>query len=140
MKEVILCKRITSLIPIDDEGKEALDGIGQGELIKVKITKARNLKHHKKFFDMLQLVFSNQETYPTLKHLLTAVKLEAGWYEDEAVDVNGKRSYLVKSISFAKMDQVEFNEFYMQSIAAICRLLPHLNAEDIEHEVMAYAA
>lgn len=138
--DVVMCKRISSLIPVDDEGKEALDGIGQGELIKVKITKARNLKHHKKFFSMLNLVFDNQDKYPTLKHLLTAVKLEAGWYEDEAVDVNGKRSYLVKSISFAKMDQLEFDDFYMQAIAACCRLLPHLNANDIEQEVIAYAA
>lgn len=138
--DVVMCKRISSLIPVDDEGKEAIDGIGQGELVRVKITKARNLKHHKKFFSMLNLVLENQDKYPTQKHLLTAVKLEAGWYEDEAVDVNGKRSYLVKSISFAKMDQVEFDKFYEEAIAACCRLLPHLNADDIRDEVIAYAA
>lgn len=138
--EVVLCKRIASLIPVDDEGKEALDGIGQGELVKVKITKARNLKHHKKFFSMLQLVFHNQERFPTLKHLLTAVKLEAGWYEDVPVDVRGVPHYIPKSISFAKMDQLEFDDFYMQSIAAVCRLLPHLDADDLEQEVVAYAA
>ena len=72
------------------------DGIGQGELIKVKITKARNLKHHRKFFSMVNLVFDNQEKYPTQRHLLTAIKLEAGWYEDGPVDVDGKVSYLTK--------------------------------------------
>lgn len=140
MSEVVLCKRLTSLIPVDDEGKEALDGIGQGELVKVKITKARNLKHHKKFFSMLQLVFQNQEKFPTLRHLLTAVKLEAGWYEDGPVDFRGRPQYLPKSISFAKMDQTEFDDFYVQAIAACCRLLPHLNAQDIEQEVLLYAA
>jgi hypothetical protein len=138
--DIVMCKRIASLIPIDDEGKDALDGIGQGELVKVKITKARNLKHHNKFFSMLGLVFDNQEKYPTPKHLLTAVKIEAGWYEDVPVEVSGKLSYLPKSISFAKMDQLEFSEFYDQAIAACCRLLPHLNAEDIKNEVIAYAA
>lgn len=138
--DVVLCKRISSLIPIDEEGKDALAGIGQGELIKVKITKARNLKHHKKFFSMLNLVLDNQESYPTLKHLLTAVKLEAGWYEDVPISVKGVPHFIPKSISFAKMDQLEFDDFYMQAIAACCRLLPHLNARDIEAEVLAYAA
>lgn len=140
MDEIVMCKRIASLIPVDDEGKDVLDGIGQGELVKVKITKGRNLKHHKKFFSMLSLVLENQEKYPTKRHLLTAVKLEAGWYEDGPVEANGKISYLPKSISFAKMDQLEFDEFYTQAIAACCRLLPHLNADDIREEVIAYAA
>lgn len=138
--EIVLCKRITSLIPVDDEGKEALDSIGQGELVRVKVTKARNLKHHRKFFSMLNLVFENQEKYPTVTHLLTAVKIEAGLYDDTPIDVNGKLVYLPKSISFAKMDQCAFDLFYINAIAACCRLLPHLNAEDIEQEVMAYAA
>lgn len=140
MSDVILCKRISSLIAVDDDGRDALNSIGQGELIKVKITKARNLKHHKKFFSMIGLVFDNQDTYPTSKHLLTAVKLEAGWYEDVPITMNGVPHYIPKSISFAKMDQLEFDEFYMQAIAACCRLLPHLRAEDIEDEVIAYAA
>jgi hypothetical protein len=38
------------------------------------------------------------------------------------------------------MDQGQFDEFYQRDIAACCRLLPHLNAEDIEQEVIAYAA
>ena len=138
--DVVLCKRISSLIPIDDEGKEALDSIGQGEMVKVKITKSRNLRHHKKFFSMLHLVLDNQEKYPTLRHLLTAVKIEAGWYEDAPIEVSGKLVYLPSSISFAKMDQLEFDMFYNDAIAACCRLLPHLQAEDIRNEVIAYAS
>jgi hypothetical protein len=137
--DITLCKRMSSLIPVDDEGKEALNSVGQGELVRVKLTKARNLKHHRKFFSMLQLVFENQERFPTLDHLLTAVKIEAGLYHDVPIEVSGKLVYLPKSISFAKMDQCAFDDFYMKAISACCRLLPHLNADDIEQEVMAYA-
>lgn len=140
MSEIILCKRLASLIPVDDEGKEVLNSIGQGELVRVKLTKPRNLKHHRKFFSMLQLVFQNQERFPTMDHLLTAVKIEAGLYEDAPIDVNGRLVYIPKSISFARMDQSAFDKFYLDAIAACCRLLPHLNAEDIEQEVLAYAA
>lgn len=138
--EILLCKRMSSLIPIDDASKEALGSIGQGELVRVKISRPRNLGHHRKFFSMLQLVFENQERFPTLDHLLTAVKIEAGLYEDAPIDLNGRLIYIPKSISFAKMDQATFDDFYHRAIAACCRLLPHLNAEDIEQEVIAYAA
>ena len=140
MSDLILCKRIASLIPVDDEGREALNGLGQGEMVRVRLTKPRNLKHHRKFFSMMQLVFQNQERFPTMDHLLTAVKIEAGLYEDAPIDVNGRLVYIPKSISFARMDQFQFDDFYMRAIAACCRLLPHLNAEDIEQEVIAYAA
>ena len=140
MSDLILCKRIASLIPVDDEGREALNGLGQGEMVRVRLTKPRNLKHHRKFFSMMQLVFQNQERFPTMDHLLTAVKIEAGLYEGAPIGVNGRLVYIPKSISFARMDQFQFDDFYMRAIAACCRLLPHLNAEDIEQEVIAYAA
>ena len=140
MSDLILCKRIASLIPVDDEGREALNGLGQGEMVRVRLTKPRNLKHHRKFFSMMQLVFQNQERFPTMDHLLTAVKIEAGFYEDAPIDVNGRLFFISKTISFARVDQFQFDDFYMRAIAACCRLLPHLNAEDIEQEVIAYAA
>lgn len=138
--DLYLCKRMSSLVPVDDTGKDALASIGAGEIVRVKLSRPRNLGHHRKFFSMLQLVFENQERFPTIEHLLTAVKVEAGLYEDAPIDLNGRLVYVPKSISFAKMDQAAFDEFYLAAIAACCRLLPHLNAEDIEQEVLAYAA
>jgi hypothetical protein len=140
MTNLLLCKRMASLIPIDDAGKDALASLGVGEIVRVKLSRPRNLGHHRKFFSMIQLVFENQEKFPTLEHLLTAVKIEAGWYEDVPIEVSGKLVYLPKSISFAKMDQNQFELFYEKAIAACCRLLPHMNADDIRQEVIAYAA
>lgn len=137
-KDIYLCRRLSSLIPIDDEGRDILAGIGQGEIVKAKISKPRNPQHHRKFFSMIQLVFENQERFPTIDHLLTAVKIEAGWYHDVAIDLEGRLVYVPKSISFAKMDQAEFNQFYSKAIAAVCRLLPNMNAEDLQEEVMSY--
>lgn len=138
--DIYLCRRLSSFIPVDDDGRAVLAGVGQGEIIKAKVSKPRNPKFHRKFFSMISLVHANQERFPTIDHLLTAVKIEAGWYHDTPIDLEGRLVYVPKSISFARMDEHEFHVFYSQALSAVCRLLPHLNAEDIEDEVLSYAA
>lgn len=138
--ESLFFKRLSSLVPADDAAKEAIASLAQGECIAVKIRRPRNIGHHRKFFSLMQLVFENQELYPTLDHFLTAVKVAAGWYEDAPITVSGKLVYIPKSISFARMDQGEFERFYGQAIAAICRLLPQFKAEDLRDAVLEFAA
>ena len=122
-------------MPTDLESLEALQSLTPGELVEVRIVKARNLEFHKKFMALVRLVFENQERFSNITQLLTAVKLEAGWYEDGPV-VRGVPSYIPKSISFGKMTAAEFFTFYNEALEAIVRLLPHLNAAGLAEEVM----
>lgn len=114
-----------------------LRALTPGEVVEVKIVKARNLGFHMKFMSMTRLVFDNQERFSNITQLLTAIKIEAGWYEDGPI-VNGVPSYIPKSISFARMKEYEFHEFYREAVNAACRLLPHLNADDIMEQVISY--
>ena len=139
MKKHLFAKRLSMLAPADDEAQAAVQSLGAGELVQVIIHKPRNLKFHRKFFSMLQIVYQNQERFSSLERLLTAVKLEAGWYEDGPVEAGGKITYLPKSISFAAMDSTEFDQFYREAIGAVVRLLPHLNAEELAEVVAEYA-
>lgn len=136
--KLIFTRRLSSLVPTDPESLEAVQSLTPGELVEVRIVKARNLEFHKKFMALVRLVFENQERFSNITQLLTAVKLEAGWYEDGPI-VHGVPSYIPKSISFGKMDRLQFEEFYGQALEAIVRLLPHLNAEELAEEVMNYA-
>lgn len=138
--ELYFYKRLSSLVPADDAAKEAIAHLAQGECIAVSFRRPRNIGHHRKFFSLLQLVFENQELYPTLEHLLTAVKIAAGWYEDAPITVSGMLVYIPRSISFARMDQTAFEKFYGEAIAAICHLLPQFKAEDLREAVLEYAA
>ena len=67
---------------------------------------------------MLNIVLGNQDKYEHIEDLLTEVKLRTGHYE-EHVTQNGKLVYLPKSISFARMDDIEFSKFYNRSIDAV---------------------
>jgi hypothetical protein len=136
--KLIFTRRLSSLVPTDPESLEAVQSLTPGKLVEVRIVKARNLEFHKRFMSLVRLVYENQERFSNMTKLLTAIKLEAGWYEDGPV-VKGIPSYIPKSISFGKMSENEFFVFYHEALDAICRLLPHLNAADLAEEVMGYA-
>lgn len=138
--KALFARRLTMLAPADDAAREAVNSLSAGELVMLEVRRPRNLAFHRKFFGLVQIVFENQERFSTVERLLTAIKLEAGWYEDGPVEAGGKITYLPKSISFARMDALEFERFYREALDAITRLLPHLNAEDLEGVVAEFAA
>ena len=84
-------------------------------ILDVEVKEARNPGHHRKFFSMVGFIFKNQDKYETVTDLLIEIKLRTGHYK-EHVTARGKLVYIPKSISFAKMDQKEFEEFYDKAI------------------------
>lgn len=118
MPKVFLIKTEYGFLPSADMDKQITDKIGIGEEIEVLLRKARNPKFHRKFFAMLNVVLQNQEKYDNLEDLLTEVKIRVGHYSEYITD-DGKIVYTPKSISFEKMDEIEFNKFYNKSIDSI---------------------
>ena len=58
MKEIHLIKTDAGyFIPAYNSDKELSDQIKTGEVIKVKYSKPRNYKFHKKYFDLLNLAY-----------------------------------------------------------------------------------
>ena len=81
------------------------------DIIKFEATKPRNIKFHKKFFSLINMVFQNQEVYTDINNLRKELTKACGYYT-EYVNHKGITVYEAKSISFAKMDEHEFEELY----------------------------
>ena len=140
MANLLMARRGSGLYPIDEPGQDVLSRLPQREYVKVNITRPRNLAHHRKFFAMLQLVFSNQDRYDQFEHFLAALKIALG-HCDTIVLANGSCNYLPKSISFTNMDQTEFDQFYNRACDLIAeRIIPGLNTDWIKAEVEAFLA
>lgn len=103
------------------EDTEYLARLEPGECIEAETRKARNPGHHRKFFALLQSAFVGQSRYKRLEDLLIEMKLRAGWYE-EHITADGKLVYVPKSISWAQMDQQEFDRFYAEAIVALAEM------------------
>jgi hypothetical protein len=135
MADTYLVKTIGGLRPVDDVSKQAFDAYGNGEVIRVKVVRERNPRHHRLFFGLLGLVFENQQKYLSLEALRFAVIIQAG-YVDE-IRLSGDKVILKpRSLSFGAMDQNEFSLFYAAALLALKELLPELAGVDWERELL----
>jgi hypothetical protein len=129
--DTYFAKTPDSLVPVDDFTADALRQYGDGEIIRVKLFKDRNLRHHRLFFGMLRAIFKNQEKYLSEEALRFAVTIQAGWVDE--IKLSGDKVALrPKSIAFAKMDQHEFRQYFDAALRAIPELLPQFDGVDIE--------
>lgn len=132
-------KNLSSLVPADEQALDMLAKIKHGDMVFVEVKRGRNVAHHRLFFAMLNLVFVNQWHYRSVDELLAAFKLAIGH-----VDVVRTRRgdiYIPRSISFASMDQSEFDMFYQRAIDFMINdVIPGLDRADLERELMEFAA
>ncbi len=126
-----------------DSDAEAVKSIPIGESVCAKFIKTRNVMHHRKFFAMLKMVMDNMpesmpDQYQDINLLLDEIKFQLGYFEMHHT-LGGKDYYKVKSISFAKMDQVKFEEFYNRAVDVMIKyFLKDLTHEQFEKEVMEF--
>jgi len=106
------------LQPCYDTDIDSLKKIPLNEPIKISYTKQRNAKFHRKFFALVNLVYMNQEVYNNIDHLRKHLTIAAGFY-DITYTLEGVETKEAKSISFSKMDDVQFSEFYSRFIDVI---------------------
>lgn len=99
--------------------QEAAKKIKAGEPYVYKCNRPRNYLFHKKFFALINMVFENQERYKHIDHLRKDLIIEAGYY-DEYTDLHGTVQKEARSISFASMDQDEFDTLYSKVLDVIC--------------------
>lgn len=124
------------LVPDDPESEEAVKRFKVGDPVKLVASKPRKYEYHKKFFALLNLVFENQDKYDSIEALRKELVMRAGWFEEHH-HVTGKISYSAKSISFASMDQIEFERLFSRVIdVAIEYFIEGATHEELEAAAM----
>lgn len=135
MTDVFLYRKAAGLYPADPSSYEALKAVGQGELVRVKISKPRNPKHHSRMWVLLTKVIEAGAPFPNEEALLFYIKVRLG-HCDVVEGLGGHRYPMPKSISFSAMDQTAFNKFYDGAIKVISsEVLPGIEESDLLNEV-----
>lgn len=137
MAKFLAQKRFNTLIPYDEAGEEALAGIPHKATVTVEVKQPRNPDFHRKYWALVSLVWQNvdQSLYPTMETLHEALKISAGLRTEFHLP-SGKVGFIPGSISFAKMDDTAFNEFFN----TVCRMvgehfIPGLEPGELRDEV-----
>lgn len=146
MTEIILRKREAragevGLFPVDAEADEVLGKVKNGRDVGCDVKQRRNPLHHRLFFAIirfLQLHAPIFESAPTDK-IKDAVKLATGLADTFIDSETGQTYYVLRSISFAAMDQTAFNAFFDEAVRVIAsRWMPAGTApEDVRKELLA---
>jgi hypothetical protein len=101
-----------------------------GDFVNCDIKKPRNYMFHKKFFALIELVFQNQDLTDDKDNLRAYLTVKAGFYETITSDIGVM--YLPKSISFAKMDEIEFEELFIKFLNVSSMLIGVDNGDIID--------
>lgn len=114
----------TGLVPLDAGDLQQYKKLSLGSDVRVRVTMPRNIRFHRKFFALLQLVFDNlpedlqhDRNIYSVEALLAAIKIDMGYYSN--VRVSGRNVIKLRSISFAKMDEAQFSRFYDLAVTHI---------------------
>ena len=118
MKIILIKQFDNSFKPAYDMDLEKLKRIKPNEFIECEIKKKRNIKFHRKFFALIDLVYQNQSTYINSEDLRADLIITAGYYTTY-INIEGNVVKKADSISFAQMDEHSFNEFYSKIIDVI---------------------
>ena len=138
--KLLFRKHLGALRPADPEAEEALLKVANDSLVTVEMKRGRNLPHMRLFFALMRLVFDNQDRYDNLHALRGAITIALGYFEIVTLP-DGSVGAMPRSISFAKMDQTEFDVFFNDAVELVCkRWLPGVSSEDVRREVLEMVA
>ena len=112
------------LMPADDVASEKMTKFKTGEQYQVDIKRTRNPQFHRKMFAFFKFCFDHwagghefqDESLQREEFRKELTKL-AGLY-DQVFDLHGNFTIVAKSLSFANMDQEEFEQCYSALIQA----------------------
>jgi len=130
--EIIMYKKNNILYP-SKEFEEVFKKYKNDNYYSVKITKKRNLTHHRKFFALLRLfVENNRLDLRNIDEALYFIKIACGYYKK--IKVKTKELIIPESISFENMEQGEFEMFYNKAVNLICIHLG-ISREEIDGQI-----
>lgn len=115
------------LIPMYDSDLDEKRRLRIGDNVLCTIKRPRNYEFHKKYFALLRLTVANlphliqqQMQIFTEEDLLDCLKIDLGLFTTRWH--GGRQIIKTGSISFAKMDNTEFEKFFSRSVDAILRI------------------
>jgi hypothetical protein len=106
-----------SYLPAYDDDKKKSDKYKSGDIIYAPVKKVRNPKFHRKYFALINMIFDNQDKFENKDKLRDYLTIKAGFYDTAITDMGILLT--AKSISFDKMDDIEFSEMYETTLKII---------------------
>jgi malonyl CoA-acyl carrier protein transacylase len=143
--EIYLRKLHHSFVPVDVGQLGLMEDLAPNSEFKAVLTQPRSLPFHRRFFALLDVAFDAWEPEPQFykgvqieknrERFRKDIVIMAGYFTP-VVNVKSEVRLEAKSISFAKMDQDEFQALYSRVLDIILqKILTHYTKDDIDAQV-----
>lgn len=134
-EDVLLVKRGEGLFSTDLNSDEALGEIPQGEIVRCKWARPRNVRHHRMFWGLMTVVWKAQTFYADKDDMVDDIKIAVGHFH-LYTSADGTRRARANSIAFDKMDETGFSQFFDKAVEfVVTQILPFTDRADLEREV-----
>lgn len=139
----IFCKVTPcGLVPLHDSDLDLKKRLRVGSVVRCKVSNPRNYEHHKKFFALVRLTFDNLPLPLVEKwnirneyDMLRQFKRDLGYFTN-TINEYGEHEIEYLSISFAAMEQHEFEQFYNQCIDLVLfKYIKGIDKQDLITEI-----
>lgn len=144
--EIVLAKAANGcLVPVDQQGIDAIAKMKLGQGVKVVMTRHNNVAFHRKLFALANLAYEAWEP-EELQHkgeviaknfdqFREDITILAGFYEAR-VRLDGSIRFIAKSWSFARMPDDEKDRLYNSIInVVLSRILTNYTRDDLDNVV-----
>lgn len=126
---------LSGLVPLYPADLEEKKRLKLGAEYEVEIKHPRNIGFHKKFFALVNIGHQNTSLEMPFETYRRYVIMKAGYFK---VYNTGKGSYYeAESISFANMDQIQFEEVYSRVLDIIIKDLG-VSKDEIEETLINF--
>jgi len=126
---------LSGLVPLYPADLEEKKRLKLGTEYEVEIKHPRNIGFHKKFFALVNIGHQNTSLEMPFETYRRYVIMKAGYFK---VYNTGKGSYYeAESISFANMDQIQFEEVYSRVLDIIIKDLG-VSKDEIEETLINF--
>ena len=145
MTELLLIRTPDGFRPNSIDDAHLLKRWKVGELAMINVTKPRNSLFHRKFFALLDVAFDAweppEQEYKGMRvqknreRFRKDLVIAAGFY-DVVANIKGEVRAEAKSISFANMDDIEFEKVYSKIVDVVLQtILTRYTREDLDRVI-----
>ena len=113
-------KRLGKLVPTNEAADDALRAISNGKIVEVTIKQPRNPRRLRLYWALCNLVCENSDRFESREQVSDHLKIALG-HCDTFVTGKGQVGYVPKSISFAKLSEADFVQFFDRAVNAVCK-------------------
>lgn len=136
MSELFLKRTLHGFTAADEGSQDAMRKFKMGETYRANVVKPRNLRNHRRYWALVNLVYQNTEGYASAELVHAHLKLLAGRCSPVVSKATGETFLVPESISFSAMDEAEFQEFWARCIKAVCEhIIPGIEVDAVQYEI-----